>query len=364
MNILHVTPFYEPAWAYGGMARCSAGLCRALAGRGHAVTVATALLDPTHALEERLDGVRVRRFPGPGFLARRLLPWASGLRGFLRAELGAIDVAHLHGHRNGLAATAARALAAAGLPWVLLANGTYPHHRQRRLAKLVFDRLWGDRIVSGAQALIAVSGAEARELPRPARVVPNGVEAGAVAPGTARERGRLLFVGTDRPQKRGDRLPGLLAAVPEARLTLVGRFASSFRARYRELGERVTFAGVLPASEMGAAYARAELLVQPAVGEAFGLAAFEAALVGTPGVVAGGHGCGEWFGRAGGCVVPPDDASALAAAVRQRLADPALAASEACQVAGFARRELTWRRAAEGVEAVYREALAEGRAAR
>ena len=39
-----MTPFYEPAWAYGGMVRASAALCRALAGRGHQVTVATALL--------------------------------------------------------------------------------------------------------------------------------------------------------------------------------------------------------------------------------------------------------------------------------------------------------------------------------
>src|SRR5205085_1289760 len=58
MRILHVTPFYEPAWAYGGMARSSAGLCRALARRGHEVTVATALLDPLSPLEESRDGVR------------------------------------------------------------------------------------------------------------------------------------------------------------------------------------------------------------------------------------------------------------------------------------------------------------------
>ena len=42
MKLLHVTPFYEPAWAYGGMVRAVAGLCRALAKRGHDVTVVTA----------------------------------------------------------------------------------------------------------------------------------------------------------------------------------------------------------------------------------------------------------------------------------------------------------------------------------
>jgi len=63
MKLLHVTPFYEPAWAYGGMARGVAGLCRALARRGHDVTVLTALLDPGHPLQETRDGVRVRRVP-------------------------------------------------------------------------------------------------------------------------------------------------------------------------------------------------------------------------------------------------------------------------------------------------------------
>jgi len=63
MKLLHVTPFYEPAWAYGGMVRAVSALCRALAGRGHDVTVATALLDPAHPRRETLGGVHVRRLP-------------------------------------------------------------------------------------------------------------------------------------------------------------------------------------------------------------------------------------------------------------------------------------------------------------
>src|SRR5262245_42309667 len=80
LQILHVTPFYEPAWAYGGMARASSGLCRALARRGHAVTVATARFDREHAAEETLGGVRVCRLDGPGFLRRALVPWSRALR--------------------------------------------------------------------------------------------------------------------------------------------------------------------------------------------------------------------------------------------------------------------------------------------
>src|SRR6267142_630035 len=106
MRILHVTPFYEPAWAYGGMARSSAALCRALARRGHEVTVATAQLQRDAPVEESRDGVRVRRFRGPDLLKSLLVPWAWGLREFLGKELPSFDLAHLHGHRSGLAVAA------------------------------------------------------------------------------------------------------------------------------------------------------------------------------------------------------------------------------------------------------------------
>lgn len=352
-----MTPFYEPFWAYGGMARASAALCRALVARGHDVTVTTALLGEGVPLQGAEGGVRVLRFPGPRALARLLFPLARGLQRFLRAELGSFDVVHLQGHRNGLAVSAARALASANRPWLLAPAGTFPHHGQYRLAKAAFDRLLGDRIVGGAGALVAVSESEARDLPRPARVIPNGVEAAGRAPakGAPRPRPRLLFVGSDRPQKRGQLLPRLLGALPVAELEVVGPCRPSFRRLFDAYEGRVSFRGVLSGDGLAAAYGGADVVVHPSVGEAFGLVPFEAALAGTAAVVAGGHGCGEWYALAGGCVVPPDDAAALAAAVGARLGDPGLASEEARRVAAFARSRLTWTAAAEAFERVYEE---------
>jgi glycosyltransferase involved in cell wall biosynthesis len=341
------------------MARCSASLCRALAALGHEVTVATALLDRSHAEEEDAGGVRIRRFPGPLLLARRLVPLAPGLPAFVRELLPSIDVAHIHGHRNGLSVAASRVLEAAGRPWVLLSNGTFPYHGQLPILKALFDLAMGSRVVRGAAALVAVSEAEARDLPRPARVVPNGVEPCGVpdARDDAADGARILFVGTDRPQKRGYLLPRLLDAVPAARLHLVGRFGAAFLRQFRRFPGRVTTGGVLSGDALASAYASADVVVHPSVGEAFGLVPFEAALAGTAAVVAGGHGCGEWFGRAGGCVVPPDDVRALVEAVRARLAEPAIGRGEAMAVAEFARRELTWDRVARDLESVYRDVV-------
>lgn len=347
-----MTPFYEPAWAYGGMVRAVAGLCRALARRGHEVTVLTALLDSSHPRLETVGGVRVRRLPA--LLKRVLAPWSPGLPALLRSELKYSQLVHLHGARSGMAVTTYRACEKAGHPWVLQPHGGWPHHDRFVLPKIAFDRLWGARMLERAHSLVAVSQAEARDLGREAHVVPNGVDAiGAAARGDRRGFYRLLFVGNDSPQKRSDLLPDLMAELPAVRLQVVGRFGRRFVRRFGPFSSRVTLSGPLEAQALATAYASADLLVHPAVNEAFGLVPFEAALTGTPAVVAGGHGCGEWFGRAGGCVVAPDDPVALADAAQSRLADRAMAEREATAVADFARRELTWDRAAQAMEAVY-----------
>lgn len=359
MRLLHVAPFFEPAWERGGMARAATGLARALAARGHQVTVVTTRSAGAPA-EEAEDGVRVLRWSVPAILERHLMPWVPGMVPHLLALAQDADLAHVHGHRSGLAAAAAKAFTLAGVPFVLQPHGTYPTHGQRVVAKAVYDRLVGDRLVARAAALVAVSEAEACDLPRPAAIVPNGVVMPRASGPKARPGQRLLFVGSDRPQKRGLRLVELMAALPEAWLEVVGPVGAVFRSAFAPMAERVTWCGVLAPAELAAAYGRADLVVHPALGEAFGLVPFEAALCGTAAVVADGHGCGKWFRRAGGKAVPPDDTSALLVAVRERLADPDLCQREAEAVARFAARELTWETAARRMEVVYGR-LAAGR---
>jgi glycosyltransferase involved in cell wall biosynthesis len=324
--------------------------------RGDDVTVVTTRWDPHHVPEERVGGVRVLRFDSPRYLGDALLPWSPQLRGWLALEVDSFDIAHVHGHRSGLAWTARAALGRAGRPYVLQTHGTYPHHGQRHAAKAVFDRLAGNAITRDAALLLSLSHAEARDLPRPSRIVPNGIEiADAPAP-RAKTGTRVLFVGGDRfHRKRADLLPGLLAALPGTRLVLVGAFSRPFR---EQLTGRADFEGVLDGAALAAAYASADVLVHPAHGEAFGLVPFEAALCGTPSVVAEGHGCGEWFSKAGGCAVAGD---ALVPAVKARIEDAALGMREVAAVRAFARRELTWARVADSMADAYRDALAGAR---
>lgn len=144
-----------------------------------------------------------------------------------------------------------------------------------------------------------------------------------------------------------------MRALPEADLDLVGPISARFVRGFGALAGRVTVHGVLEDDALVAVLKAADLLLHPAVGEAFGMVPFEASLAGTGAVVAGGHGCGEWFARAGGCVVPPDDPDSLVREIRRRIADPPLGRAEAAAVASFVGRELTWPQVAGRVGAVY-----------
>ncbi|MBM3548794.1 MAG: glycosyltransferase family 4 protein [Alphaproteobacteria bacterium] len=92
---------------------------------------------------------------------------------------------------------------------------------------------------------------------------------------------------------------------------------------FAPLGERVTFHGAATPEELPALYAAADLLVWPAVDEAFGMALLEAQATGTP-VVAGGYGGVPEVVADGvsGLVTPLGDVASFAAAVASLLDDP------------------------------------------
>ena len=133
-------PYYEHAWAYGGIPRVATTLARGLARRGHQVTVCTtdacdddrADLAPPHAAHGSGDRSTSRSFRN---LSNRLayhwqLFTPIGLSRALASCVGRIDVAHLHACRNlPVAQRPARMLSRAGVPYVVSPHGTAPHHR-------------------------------------------------------------------------------------------------------------------------------------------------------------------------------------------------------------------------------------------
>ncbi|MCC7208711.1 MAG: glycosyltransferase, partial [Anaerolineae bacterium] len=101
MHILHVTPYYAPAWAFGGVVSAVSGLAAAQAARGHRVTVLTtdaldvARRNPLH--REVIDGVVVVRCRNVSHALRAKLNFSSPRRWRSTfAVLQPPDVIHMH----------------------------------------------------------------------------------------------------------------------------------------------------------------------------------------------------------------------------------------------------------------------------
>ncbi len=216
------------------------------------------------------------------------------------------DVAHVHGLFNFISTFSARAALAARIPLVIRPFGTLSRytfsHRRSAAKRLWFDALEAPNLTK-ASAIHFTTSAERDEarwhsLPLDAKahvVPPPFLPAKAVADrGPAAER-NVLFLGRMHPVKNLESLveawSSVVAAFPEARLTIAGsgdrRYADRIRALADErgLGRSISFPGFLSGDRKASAFASAALFVLPSLHENFGVVLLEALASGVPVVV-------------------------------------------------------------------------------
>ena len=400
LRVLHVTPYFADAWAYGGIPRLADALASGLADRGHAVTVCTtdaADVDTRlhgasrtfHAWPAavRDDGVVVRTFPNVSnrlaYHAQLFLP--VGLSGYLRRHRHEFDVAHLHACRNLPGIIAGRQLRAAGIPYLVAPNGTAPVIERRHTAKRAFDLIAGRALLRGATRVLAVTQAEATQLQALGvvadviRIVPNPIDlrdlpaSTAQVEPTANDAPVVAYLGKLTPRKRVDVLirafARLRATDPRfmrAQLVIAGNDMGAghhVRAIVEECGLTgcTTFPGLLRGAARFQLLSRADVVAYASEDEIFGLVAIEAILCGTPVVVANDSGCGEIVSQiGGGLMVPPGDADALADALGRALT-PRSAGLDMSVAARRVRERFSHVRVCAELADVYREAICEAR---
>ncbi len=108
LRILHVTPYFTDAWAYGGIPRLATTLTTGLTRRGHHVTVCTTdACDrhsrlPTRPLAPAPSDIDVHVFRNwSNRLAYELQLFTPiGLGRYLADSGAQFDIAHIHGHRH------------------------------------------------------------------------------------------------------------------------------------------------------------------------------------------------------------------------------------------------------------------------
>lgn len=193
-----------------------------------------------------------------------------------------------------------------------------------------------------------------------------GVEPATPAVGSA-DGAELVCVGAVAPHKGHDLLLAALASVAGYpwRCTCVGPLDTDpeFVERLRRdalaagIGARLTFTGALKGTALDAAYRSADVLVHATRGETYGMVVSEALARGLPviatavGGLPDALGCAPDGGRPG-ILVPSDDPSALASALRAWLTDGKLRSR--LREAALARRRTltTWSATSEQVARV------------
>jgi glycosyltransferase involved in cell wall biosynthesis len=358
MRVLHVVPYYAPAWAWGGVVTAVTGLCRAQARAGHRVSVLTTdTLGPSirgPAGGDVLDGVEIWRVPtrAVALRARFNLSWPRGFAAAAGRIIRdrAIEVVHCHELRSVETVTAVKVAARHHLPVLLSPHGTLPLGTGRSTLKASWDRLLSRRVLPRIRHVVALSESEANEARRlwnahrlelahdRLSIVPNGVEPAAPVDAGERHRARrgldladtarvVLYLGRLHPRKNLLSLIEAFATLsgrrPEARLLLAGRDDGALAGIHQSMtrhgiGARVVVVGMVDDRGRREVLAAADVLASVGIGEGMPMAALEALMVGVPVVLAEEWGMGEAI-TAGAGAISGHEPSAIAAALERML---------------------------------------------
>ena len=201
-------------------------------------------------------------------------------------------------------------------------------------------------------------------------VWPQGVDTERFHPGRRSEEWRrklsgghpeapvLLYVGRLGREKNIGSLKGVLHAMPEARLALVGDGPARGELEEEFAGMPAVFSGTRRGAELTAAYASADALVFPSTTETLGLAMLEALSSGLP-VVAARAGAAHEVVDEGvnGLLYEPEDRDSLVDTVRRILEDEELRArlGEGARATAETR---DWEAATRALRGYYEMALA------
>jgi len=389
MHILHVTPYYQPAYAFGGVVRAAEGMAVSLVASGHQVTVLTTdALDQTtrciEPTEETIDDVRILRRPNLSTRLRGRLNLSTprSMKRSAVSILPTVDILHVHEFRtveNLLVTPVAQAL---GIPIVLSPHGTLNMSTGRGRLKAAWDRLLSPSVAQRIDHVIALTETELSEVreiwarfgkrqkPTNFSVIPNGVDLEVftdLQPAhDFRQRYGLsdaptvLYMGRLQARKGVDVLVRAFqrAKVEHAHLLIVGPDEGMLsQVRALAAGDsRIVCTGYLGSDERLEALAASDVFALPARGEGLSMALLEALASGMPAVISPGCNMPE-VEIAGAGFVADATVDAVAVKLRELLVDADLRARMGMAARQLVVERYTWEVVGKQLESVYLQLL-------
>jgi glycosyltransferase involved in cell wall biosynthesis len=362
-------------------------LSRGLAAAGHRVTVYTRRDSPDLLDAVDMDGVEVRHVPaGPAArlpkdrLVTHVPGLAAGLEQAWRADPP--DVVHAHFWMSGLAAVAAVRELDVPVLQTFHALGHVKRRHQGEDDTSPRGRVSAEQVIARrVDRVVATCEDELFELLRlgaPRRsvsIVPCGVDVGTFTPHgptiTRTQRPRLVSIGRLVPRKGVDDVLAALVRVPEAELLVGGGPAlgdspetdPDLNRLHRTaaavgVADRVRFLGAVRRANVPALLRSADAVVCAPWYEPFGMVPLEAMACGRAVVATAVGGMRDTVvDRVTGMLVPPHQPEVLGHALRELIADRAMAS--AYGIAGRDRvlARYSWPRICAATEAVYHDVL-------
>ncbi|MBC7632274.1 glycosyltransferase [Aeromicrobium sp.] len=367
MRILSVVTLISPLGEYGGPVRVAVNQAKALAARGHDVTIAGSARGFEGDLPTMLEGVHAVLEP-----ARTLLPrigfagvGSPGLWSWARRHVADFDVVHVHVARDLVTLPIAAIARRRGVPYVLQTHGMIDRSTNPLARPL--DAALTRRVLRDARRVLHLTEVERLSLIHVAGAglaleeLPNGVPVADVKlpSGPA----RVLYLARLAPRKR----PGVFVAAatvlspefPDVRFALVGpdegegEQVAAAVARARGAGVQVEWEGPLPPEQTAERMGRSTIYVLPSVDEPYPMSVLEAMASGLPVVITETCGLASVVREASAGVVVDHSEEALIGAVRQLLANAEAARAMGRSGQRFVRNHLSMGVIAVRLEAAY-----------
>ncbi len=315
MKILHVVPYFPPAYAFGGPAKVAYEMCRELVKRGHDVTVYTSDARDLYSRvsvkpPDVIDALKVFYFKNASMTLVRGAKLFVTPRLFskVKNEVKTFDVVHLHEFRSFQNVVLHHYAMISRVPYVLQAHGSLPKIIARLRLKRIYDVFSGYRLLRDAAKVIALSLVEAEQYKcmgvpeEKIAIIPNGIDLSEYTTlppqGSFKKKYGIndndkvvLYVGRIHESKGLDFLLNAFACVvtklKNAKLVIAGPddgYLSKLKTMVKAFKEEesVLISGPLYGSNKLEAYVDADLCVLPSRYETFPMSLLEAYACGKP----------------------------------------------------------------------------------